>query len=302
MTIFSYRATGKDGRRQKGLLRAEGISKAKELLAREGFSGAEVRPYCEPPDAMALLVFSVFMAFIIFALIALFSDKEKNSPIIPIVIALVFIAAMLVIFFRMYLKQTLPARTKAHLDTGEEKDAYLLGDIVSGEFIPEKEEKQVIVEENGIKKQKVLSGKIERSGLPDYLHILICLAGYYIPAVIIWKTLSPAERTASGNIIPAWELALGLSLFIVPVLLVTLSIKLRRDIVFTCAAIAAACQYLLLRSSYAQNPKTAMVYEILSSHPAHVLAAWLIPSLAMMFLEQNKKIKDIIKLEYPIYE
>jgi len=302
MAIFSYRAIDKTGKKRKGLLRADNFSKASELLSGEGFSGMQIRQYCHLPDLMSLIVFSVFTSFVILAAIMVFAGKVENHSILPVLLILAFVEAILLVFFRMYLKQTLPARTKSHLDTGEEGSAYLIEDIVSGEFIPEKEFKQVIVQEKGTKRQKILLGKIERTGVPNYLHMAICLCGYYIPAVLIWLSVSPEERTVAGTVLPAWGIALGLSLLVIPALLVTLALKLSRSIVISSAAVAAGLQFFFLRSAYLQNPGTARVYEILYSHPVHTIMAWIVPAGIMIFLEQDRKIKDIIKLEYPVYE
>lgn len=171
-----------------------------------------------------------------------------------------------------------------------------------GEFIPEEGIKQVVVNENGVKKQRILIGKIERFGLPNYLHMYICLAGYYLSAAAIWKMLPSSARTVSGKTLSAWGLALGLSLLVIPALLITLALKMRRTMVVMTAVIAAVLQILFLMNSYMQNPESAAVYQIISTYPVHAFLAWVIPAGIMFFLEKNRKIKDIIHLEIPLYD
>lgn len=302
MAIFSYSAKDKEGKKKKGLLRADGYSKALKLLESHGFTSPKVKPYCKAPDLMALAVFSIFLSFVVFASAALFSSRKEDTPVVPVLLILVFIAVAVTALFRIYLRQTLPARSMAHLDEGEEGEAYFIDALVRGEFLPEEESRQVLVYEDGVNKQKILTGRIERSGLPNYLHLFICLAGYYIPALLAWSILPPVRRTAVGHTLPAWGLSVGLSLMVVPVLVFTLSMKLRREIVVLCGAIAAILHFLLLKSAYMKDPGTAIVYEIISSNPIHSIIAWTIPAAIMIFTEKNRKIKDILKLEYPLYE
>lgn len=302
MAIFLYSAADKEGKKKKGLLRADGYSEALKLLESRDFASVKVKPYCKAPDLTALAVFSIFIFFVVFAAVALFSSRREDTPVVPALLILVFIAAAVTALFRLYLRQTLPSRTMAHLDEGEKGEAYFIDALVSGEFLPEEEPGQVLVHEDGVNKQKILTGRIERSGLPNYLHLFICLAGYYIPALLAWSILPPDKRTAAGQTLPAWGLSFGLSLMVVPVLIFTLSMKLRREIVASCAAIAAILHLLLLKNAYMKDPATALVYEIISSNPVHSIIAWAIPAAIMIFMEKNRKIKDILKLEYPLYE
>ncbi|MBN1444925.1 MAG: hypothetical protein JW957_02310 [Candidatus Omnitrophica bacterium] len=306
MPIFSYRAVDKDGKTGNGLLRAGDYRQAVELLHTEGFSRAKVRLYCKPPNFMALAVFSIFFAFVIFGIVVIVAGKTSNirsaREAVPPLLILLFVLAVLIVFFRIYLRQTLRERTKAYLDTGGENEAYLLGKEVRGEFIPEKEPRPVVVYENGVKKQKVLTGKLERFGLPNYLHMLICLSGYYLPAIALWASIPDTERRVTDSVIPAWGIALGLSLLVIPALFVTLALKFSRTVVITISTIAALLHFLLLRNAYIQRPESAAVYEIMSSHPVHTILAWVIPAGTMILLERNKRIKDLIRLEIPVYE
>ncbi|HOJ38900.1 MAG TPA: hypothetical protein PKX93_03785 [bacterium] len=304
MPVYCYRARTEKGRIKTGLLRSPDRETGWQFLQGEGLKPLALRGYFQP-DYQAIIVTALFFIVLIPLLVATLPGQITTGHWLEGFLQTGIVIAVLTCVltgFRVRSRQTLARRTLSFLDRPSDSEESYFLKVVSGQFLPEEKPQPVLVEEGGFTRQRVVVGKVERTGWPAQLHLVICVAGYYLSSFLLWCTLSAAERTAFGKTIPCWGLALGLSLLPVPALMITSGLKLRLPAVVITTSLATFVQFWWLRSSYFQKASAAPVYLILVRHPFTTVAAWVLPVAVMIYLNWSPGIKKFLDLEAPVYE
>jgi hypothetical protein len=214
---------------------------------------------------------------------------------VPVAVLLVSVAAVVVAAFRYHLRQTLPQRSRRHLDTPDEPTPEFV-EFFQGVYRPLDSAPS---SGGGCPGEGSVVGHIERTGWPATLQMTLCIATYYGVALLVWSCLLVLPADAAQPAPPWWGMALAMSPLVLPVLLVTLAIPCRPRTVFAATAAAAAVTAVLIRLASPTTPAPS-ASAVLQQVPWLAFAGWALPVWATIAVERSRRIRDWLRLDLPV--
>ena len=229
------------------------------------------------------------------------TPKSIARPLIQGGLMVLILALALVFLFWGLLQTLKTARESAgSQDPGEPGESFVYTEFQS-QYYPVDPPQKVRVMIDGIPQEKTLVGRLERVGWRSHLQLLACLAAYYLPSLLLLDLL-PADRlTWEGRLIPGWQLALGLSVFVLPVTVILLAWKKKPWVVILGAGASALLHLWSLKALSAAGSQQAGYAKVVFNNLGMAILAWGLSLACLMAAERWQKLKDWLDLEKPVY-